>query len=242
MPIARTKCAWNAGSIAVSILTIRRATSAASCRAAPDSSARTAPAPAALPTLRAIAGSQSGMSPSTIAYAGSMWLPNAPASRTVSKRSSSAWSISSRTPALSAALASWIARTSACVMRNSPAGPPCREPSCSTYAKVRSSATTRGERAAAAPSIVPSRRMTPARNNSAITSITPDPHTPVTPTLAACPAKPGSSDHGSMPITFSRGSSVAGSTRTRSIAPAVARWPLDSCAPSNAGPVGLDAA
>ena len=39
-----------------------------------------------------------------------------------------------------------------------------------------------------------------------------------------------------------RASSVAGSMRTRSIAPAVARWPQLICAPSNAGPVGLDAA
>ena len=46
-------------------------------------------------------------------------------------------------PALSAALASWIARTSFCVIAHRRrAGP-----SCSTYANVRSSATTRAERA-----------------------------------------------------------------------------------------------
>ena len=55
-----------------------------------------------------------------------------------------------------------------------------------------------------------------------MTSITPDPQMPVTPTDAG-DAKPGSSDHASMPITFTRGSSVAASIRTRSIAPAVAR-------------------
>src|SRR5205814_6265559 len=69
-PMARTKCAWNAGSIAVSIFTIRRVTLAISSRAARDSNARTAPPPAALPTLRAIAGSQEGISPSTMAYEG----------------------------------------------------------------------------------------------------------------------------------------------------------------------------
>ena len=56
----------------------------------------------------------------------------------------------------------------------------------------------------------------------------PDPHTPVT----RVPP----------PITPSSGSSVSGSMRTRSIAPAVARCPQLIWAPSNAGPVGLDAA
>ena len=51
-------------------------------------------------------------------------------------------------------------------------------------------------------------------------------------------AKPGSSDHSSQPITLKRGSSVARSMRTRSIAPGAARWPQEICAPSNAGPVG----
>ncbi len=43
-------------------------------------------------------------------------------------------------------------------------------------------------------------------------------------------------------MTLKRGSSVAGSMRTRSIAPGAARWPQLICAPSNAGPVGLEQA
>ena len=53
---------------------------------------------------------------------------------------------------------------------------------------------------------------------------------------------PGSSDHRSLPITLTRGSSVSRSMRTRSIAPAVARMPAEIWAPSKAGPVGDDAA
>ena len=86
------------------------------------------------------------------------------------------------------------------------------------------------------------RRITPARNSSATTSMMPEPHTPVTPAGGRCSSNPGSSDQRSMPITLMRGSSVSRSMRTRSIAPAVARCPHEICAPSNAGPVGLDAA
>ena len=43
-------------------------------------------------------------------------------------------------------------------------------------------------------------------------------------------------------MTLKRGSSVSGSMRTRSIAPGAARWPQLICAPSNAGPVGLEQA
>ena len=71
-----------------------------------------APVPAALPADRTWARSQSGTSPRIIAWSGSIWLPNAPARRISSTASISSWSISSRTPAYSAALASWIARTS----------------------------------------------------------------------------------------------------------------------------------
>ena len=66
----------------------------------------------------------------------------------------------------------------------------------------------------------------------------PDPQIPVT----APGSNPGASDHASFPMTRSRGSRVAGSMRTRSIAPGAARWPQLIWAPSNAGPVGLDAA
>jgi hypothetical protein len=39
-------------------------------------------------------------------------------------------------------------------------------------------------------------------------------------------------------MTVKRGSRVAGSMRTRSMAPGAARWPEEICAPSKAGPVG----
>ena len=71
-----------------------------------------APVPAALPAERTWARSQSGTRPRTIAWIGSIWLPKAPARRTSSSASISSLSMSSRTPAYSAALASWIARTS----------------------------------------------------------------------------------------------------------------------------------
>ena len=64
----------------------------------------------------------------------------------------------------------------------------------------------------------------------------PEPQTPVG------VGAPGSSDHASLPIVRKRSSSVSGSIRTRSIAPGAARWPHEICAPSKAGPVGLDAA
>ncbi len=114
-PIAATKCAWKAGSIAVSIFSIRAVVASTSTRASADSSAISEPRPAALPTASTWSRSQSGISPSTMAYAGSMWLPNAPVSRISSTASTPRWSISSRQPAWSAALASWIARTSAWV-------------------------------------------------------------------------------------------------------------------------------
>ncbi len=114
-------------------------------------------------------------------------------------------------------------------------GPPA--PSCSTYAKVRPSATTRGDRAAAAPSSTPSAVRIPARYSSATASMIPDPQIPVT----VVPAYPGSSDQAGVPITRTRGSRVARSIRTRSIAPGAARCPAEICAPSNAGPVGASA-
>ena len=70
----------------------------------------------------------------------------------------------------------------------------------------------------------------------------PEPHSPVTPVSAIAGWKPGSSLHGSTPITLTLTSSDCGSMRTPSTAPAVARCPQLIWAPSNAGPVGLDAA
>ena len=90
--------------------------------------------------------------------------------------------------------------------------------------------------------MIPSGVMTPARYSSAMTSTIPLPQMPVTPVAAVASAKPSSSDHSSTPITRNRGSSVALSMRTRSIAPGAARWPPLIWAPSNAGPVGDEAA
>ena len=84
--------------------------------------------------------------------------------------------------------------------------------------------------------------ITPARNSSAIASMIPEPQIPVTPVSRVASANPASSDHSVQPITRYRGSSVAGSIRTRSMAPGAARWPALIWAPSKAGPVGLDAA
>ena len=61
--IASTKCSWKRGSTAVSIFSTRRTTPSISVRAAPDSSAMSAPVPAALPADRTWARSQSGIEP-----------------------------------------------------------------------------------------------------------------------------------------------------------------------------------
>ena len=92
--------------------------------------------------------------------------------------------------------------------------------------------------------ITPWRSMTPARNISAITSMMPEPHRPDTssPARSSSSENPGSSDHMSQPMTLNRGAQVSRSIRTRSTAPAVARWPQLIWAPSKAGPVGLEAA
>ena len=55
-------------------------------RRAPTAARCSAPVPAALPAERTWARSQSGISPRTIAWIGSMWLPKAPASRISSTR------------------------------------------------------------------------------------------------------------------------------------------------------------
>ena len=75
-----------------------------------------------------------------------------------------------------------------------------------------------------------------------MTSTMPEPQMPVTPSRRTTLSKPGSSDQRGDPMTRNRGSSVSRSIRTRSIAPGAARWPPLICAPSNAGPVGLEAA
>ena len=114
--IAATNSSWKRGSVAVSIFTTSRTASSISARRARDSSAYTAPAPAALPTERTRSTGQSGTSPSTIAWNGSMWAPNAPARRMSVISGDPACSTSSSMPARSAALASWIALTSFCVI------------------------------------------------------------------------------------------------------------------------------
>ena len=90
--------------------------------------------------------------------------------------------------------------------------------------------------------MTPSVVMIPARNISARASMMPEPQMPVMPVARVSSAKPGSSDHLSEPMILKRGSKLSGSMRTRSIAPGAARWPQEICAPSKAGPVGLDAA
>src|ERR1039458_3828397 len=79
------------------------------------------------------------------------------------------------------------------------------------------------ECADSAPSTTPSWLMMPARYISAITSMMPEPHTPVMPVAAVASSKPRSSDHRSEPMSLKRGSSVSRSMRTRSIAPGAAR-------------------
>ena len=66
MPIASTKCAWNFGSIAVSIFSTRRTSSSMVRREALSSSAMRAPVPAALPAEATCDRSQSGIMPSTM--------------------------------------------------------------------------------------------------------------------------------------------------------------------------------
>ena len=115
--IAATNSSWNRGSVAVSILTTSR--SGALHLGPPlvrqqclDGSCTGGVAD------RPHAGStgQSGTRPRTMALTGSMCAPKAPASRTSVTSGCPACSSSSSMPARSAALASWIARTSFCVM------------------------------------------------------------------------------------------------------------------------------
>ena len=105
---------------------------------------------------------------------------------------------------------------------------------------MRPSCRIRVLRSANPPSTTPSGVMTPARYISATTSMMPDPQIPVTPWPDIASTKPASLDHKSLPMDLKRGSSVSRSIRTRSMAPMVARCPLLICAPSKAGPVGLE--
>ncbi len=84
-------------------------------------------------------------------------------------------SISSATPAYSAAFASWIARTSFCVIFIGTSPRAARKRRCGRRRRSRSL------RAASAPSMTPSWLMMPARYISAMTSMMPEPQTPVTP-------------------------------------------------------------
>src|SRR5207247_5567100 len=78
--MASTKCSWKRGSTAVSIFSTVRTTRSISWQASPESSAMSAPVPAALPAAPTRSSGASGTSPSTRACSGSIWLPNAPAS------------------------------------------------------------------------------------------------------------------------------------------------------------------
>ena len=149
---------------------------------------------------------QSGTSPSTIACSGSMWAPNAPARRMSATSGMPACSTSRSMPARSAALASWIARTSFCVIATRSLARRRR----STYENVRPSSTMRGVRSASAPWTTPSWSMMPARYISATTSMMPEPQMPVMPVRRdRARRSPGRRDHTSTPITLRRGSSVS---------------------------------
>ena len=115
--IASTKCCWKRGSTAVSIFSTRRTTPSISVRAAPDSSAMSAPVPGGIAGRPDVGrgrsrGSGRGSSRGS-GRSGSRTRRPAGSRR---PRRSPSWSISRRTPAYSAALASWIARTSFWVM------------------------------------------------------------------------------------------------------------------------------
>src|SRR6185503_7150754 len=130
MAMASTKCCWKRGSTAVSIFSTVLTTRSISWRASADRSAISAPVPAAFPAAPTWSTRASGTSPSTRAWSGSIWLPNAPASFTRSTASTPRWSIRSLAPAYSAAFASWIARTSFWVIsRRGDAGPTSPSPS-----------------------------------------------------------------------------------------------------------------
>ena len=233
MPIAPTKCSWNRGSIAVSIFSTRRTTSSISARAARFNSAMRAPVPAALPADVTCSGSQSGTSPRTSAWTGSMCAPNAPARRMRSTVSMPEVVHQQPAPGVERGLRQLdLAHV---VLRDDQ----------SRLAVVQHV----GERAAVGHDPRRPRRQRAVdhavRRQDArqehlgdhlddARAADPGDLRRVEPRLV------GPCDRRRSRVK--RGSSVCSSMRTRSIAPGAARWPQLICAPSNAGPVGLDAA
>ena len=133
-------------------------------RCARDSSACTAPAPAALPTERTPSSGQSGISPSTIACSGSMWAPNAPASRTSVDRRIAGVLEQQVDPGPQRGLGELDGAHVVLGDRQLAVGPS----SYSTYANVRPSATTRGAALGGRADDRAVASITPARNSSAI--------------------------------------------------------------------------
>ena len=133
-------------------------------------------------------------------------------------------------PACSAAFASWIARTSFCVIASSARRRRGRRRTCGRRRR-------RGQR---------------RREGAVDRAVGGD--DPGEVHLGDHLDDPGSADAGARrvsarsrvvgpqvgPITGSAARAWRGSMRTRSIAPGAARWPQLICAPSNAGPVGLE--
>ena len=115
--IASTKCSWKRGSTAVSIFSTRRTTPSISRRAAPRQQRDERAGPgrvAGRADVVEVAVGDRARGPSRGAGRSGCRRRRPAGSRRPSSIPS--WSISSRTPAYSAALASWIARTSFWVM------------------------------------------------------------------------------------------------------------------------------
>ena len=70
----------------------------------------------------------------------------------------------------------------------------------------------------------------------------PEPQMPVIPIFLMLSSNSISSDQYSEPMTLNLGSKFSGLILTLSMAPGAARCPELICAPSKAGPVGLEAA
>ena len=102
-----------------------------------------APVPAALPAARDPVERRVGHEPEHHRVQRVDLAAERAGERDLVDRLDAEWSISRRAPAYSAALASWIARTSFWVIADAR-----RADSWRTYENVRPSATTRGERAA----------------------------------------------------------------------------------------------
>ena len=121
-------------------------------------------------------GSQSGMRPSTIAWTGSMWLPNAPASRIRSTRSIAVAVHQQRAAGVERGLGE-LDRAHV-VLRDRELAARRRAEHVGEGAAVRRrcAACARPARRRSSPSVV----IMPARYSSAITSMMPEPQTPVT--------------------------------------------------------------